>query len=103
MATACNAIHKLGQVTVIYIETMLLFAAGGDEPECYELILNEVRERLSWTPGTQRSLVMIGDATPHPPTDPQNYRRLDWKLEAMKLHNHLGVRIYAVQALNNPG
>ena len=82
---------------------MLLSVDGGDEPECYELVLNEVREKLSWTPGTQRSLVMIGDATPHPPTDPQNRRKLDWRVEAKKLHDHLGVRIYAVQVINEPG
>ena len=80
-----------------------LFTAGGDEPECYELVLNEVRKNLSWTHGTKRSLVMIGDATPHPPTDPQNRRKLDWKVEAKKLHDDLGVRIYAVQALNRFG
>ena len=93
MTTTC--INKLGQA-----ETVFLFAGGGDFPECYELVLNEVREKLSWTPGTQRSLVMIGDATPHPPTDPQNRRKLDWKVEAKQLHDDLGVRIYAVQALN---
>jgi hypothetical protein len=82
------------------IETVFLFAGGGDDPECYELVLNVVRERLSWTHGTKRSLVMIGDALPHPPTDPQNRRKLDWKVEAKKLHDDLGVRIYAVQALN---
>ena len=33
---------------------------GGDSDECYELVLHEVQS-LSWTPGTQRALVMIGD------------------------------------------
>ena len=33
---------------------------GGDSDECYELVLHELQS-LSWTPGTQRALVMIGD------------------------------------------
>ena len=33
---------------------------GDDSDECYELVLHEVQS-LSWTPGTQRALVMIGD------------------------------------------
>jgi len=74
---------------------------GADWEECYELVLYEAREKLSWTPGTQRSLVMIGDAIPHPPTFHMNTLKLDWKVEAKKLHDELGVKIYAVQALNN--
>ena len=76
---------------------------GGDWEECYELVLNETREKLSWTPGTQRSLVMIGDAIPHRPSYPMNKKKLDWKVEAQKLLNEVGVKIYAVQALNNSG
>ena len=52
---------------------------------------------MSWTPGTQRSLVMIGDAIPHPPSYSMNRLKLDWKAEAKKLHDELGVKIYAVQ------
>ena len=85
------------------LETVFIFAGGGDFPECYELVLYEVRTKLSWTHGTRRSLVMIGDAIPHPPTDPQNRRKLDWKVEAKRLYDHLGVRIYAMQALNLSG
>ena len=40
---------------------------GGDADECYELVLARAQTELSWTPGSQRSLVMIGDANPHPP------------------------------------
>ena len=76
---------------------------GGDWEECYELVLHEAREKLSWTPGTQRSLVMIGDAIPHPPTYAMNTKKLDWKVEAKKLHDEAGVKVYAVQALNNSG
>ncbi|XP_013405111.1 uncharacterized protein LOC106169974 [Lingula anatina] len=74
---------------------------GGDFEECYELVLHQVREELSWSPGSQRSLVMIGDATPHQPNYHLNKKRLDWKVETDRLFNELGVNIYAVQCLNN--
>ena len=61
------------------------------------MVLHETRTKLSWTPGTQRSLVMIGDAIPHPPSYPANKQKLDWKTEAKKLHDELGVKIYSVQ------
>lgn len=40
---------------------------GGDGPECYELVLQRAREVLSWTEGSKRVLVMIGDDVPHEP------------------------------------
>ena len=40
---------------------------------------------------------MIGDAIPHPTTYGMNTLKLDWKKEAKKLYDELGVRIYAVQ------
>ena len=69
---------------------------GGDADECYELVLHEVRTKLSWTPGTQRALVMIGDANPHEPNYPQNKMKLDWRKETDALAA-IGVRIYGVQ------
>ena len=53
--------------------------SDGNADECYELVLYEVRAKLSWTSGTKRSLVLIGDANPHEPNYPQNTMRLDWK------------------------
>lgn len=60
---------------------------GGDWEECYELVLNMARTELSWSPGTQRSMIMIGDAIPHPagPTS----RNLDWRQECDQLYNDL--------------
>ncbi|KAK3101509.1 hypothetical protein FSP39_004105 [Pinctada imbricata] len=52
--------------------------SGGDSDECYELVLHEVQE-LSWRPGSQRALVMIGDALPHEPSYPDNKLKLDWR------------------------
>ena len=57
---------------------------GGDYEECYEYVLNYARG-LSWQPGTQRSLVMIGDAIPHEADYFLNAMKLDWKQEADKL------------------
>ena len=66
-------------------------------------ISSQVREELSWTPGSQRSLVMLGDASPHPPSYHLNKLKIDWREEAKKLYNEMGVRIYSVQCLNYGG
>ncbi|XP_078609420.1 uncharacterized protein LOC144880799 [Branchiostoma floridae x Branchiostoma japonicum] len=71
---------------------------GYDADECYELALRKARTQLSWTPGTQRSLVMIGDCGPHAPTYHLNKDNIDWQKE-VKLLAEMGVHIYAVQAL----
>jgi Mg-chelatase subunit ChlD len=71
---------------------------GGDAPECYELVLHEAR-RLTWSAGKQKVLVLIGDATPHPPTYPDNVKRLDWRNE-IGLLREAGIHVYGVQALN---
>lgn len=70
---------------------------GGDAPECYELVLNEVADQMQWTPGSKRVLVMIGDDIPHPPA--HNPKHLNWKDEVARLTN-MGVLIHGVQALN---
>ncbi len=75
----------------------MTYSGGGDWEECYELVIYEARTELSWTPGTQKSLVMIGDAIPHPPSYSMNTLKLDWKKEAKKLKDELGCRIYSVQ------
>ncbi|XP_035678540.1 uncharacterized protein LOC118417194 [Branchiostoma floridae] len=71
---------------------------GYDGDECYELVLRQVRTELSWTPGTQRSLVLIGDADPHEPSYGLNTDNIDWREETDRLYNENGVHIYAVQA-----
>ena len=57
---------------------------GGDPEECYEYILHMATE-FSWTAGSQRALVVIGDATPHDVDYDLNVDNLDWKFEAEKL------------------
>lgn len=71
---------------------------GGDAPEAYEMVLREARS-LSWREGSLRAVVMFGDANPHPPTDPQNKLRVDWRQECDKLRE-MGINIYSVQCLN---
>ena len=93
---------------------------GGDFEECYELVLSEAHERLTWRKGAQKSLVVIGDATPHKvrsilaaptrfpgdrhasylqPSYPLNTRNLDWRKECATLKQK-EIKIYSVQALN---
>ena len=71
---------------------------GGDWDECYELVLKEAREKLTWTPGTNRVLVMIGDASPHKPEDYGNKFEgdvINWRDEVDKLlKDH--IRCYGV-------
>ena len=71
---------------------------GGDYEECYEYVLNYARG-LSWQPGTQRSLVMIGDAIPHEADYFLNAMKLDWKQEADKLLRELVsfVKLYLIK------
>lgn len=57
---------------------------GGDSDECYELVFQEIQS-LTWTPGTQRALVMIGDAHPHDVNYPDNELKLDRKQEVEEL------------------
>lgn len=47
----------------------------------------------------RKSLVVIGDATPHDPNYILNKLRLDWRKECHNLKEK-GIRIYSVQALN---
>ena len=55
------------------------------EDKCYELVLNQVRTQLSWSPGTQRILVVIGDGCPHPPSYQLNKDNIDWEKEIAAL------------------
>ncbi|CAH1795314.1 unnamed protein product, partial [Owenia fusiformis] len=76
-------------------------SGGGDYAECYELVLQKVRTSFDWTPGSQKSLVMIGDAIPHEPNYPANKGNINWRTETKKLYEELGVKIYGVQCQDN--
>nr|KAG5699484.1 hypothetical protein BaRGS_020043 [Batillaria attramentaria] len=58
---------------------------GDVEPECYELMLWLVDQRLTWKSSSEKVLVVIGDSYPHALDDPQNKYGLDWKEEARRL------------------
>ena len=73
---------------------------GGDSPECYELVLREIRTQLSWSPGSRRAVVLIGDNLPHEANYPQNTLKIDWKEETRALAAE-SVTIYAVQCGNH--
>jgi hypothetical protein len=70
---------------------------GGDEPECYELVLHESRS-YNWRAGGHKVLVLIGDEVPHGAHEAQNVKHLDWRAELKSLLAE-GVHVYAVQAL----
>ncbi|KAL4228962.1 hypothetical protein ACF0H5_012002 [Mactra antiquata] len=74
--------------------------SGGDTPECYELVMREVQEKLSWSTCSQKALVLIGDAPPHEKSETQNYRHLDWKEETTRLRDR-DIKIYAVECNGN--
>lgn len=69
--------------------------SGGDEPECYELVLDRAKS-MSW-PEEGGSLVMIGDATPHE-VNPNN---IDWK-EAVSVLKEMNVKVFPLQCLYRP-
>lgn len=78
---------------------------GGDEPECYELVLHQAQD-MGWSNKKKSgcAFVMVGDATPHE----VGYRcgatenLLDWRRELQKLLA-AGVKAYVVQCQYNPG
>ena len=71
---------------------------GGDADECYELVLHTAHNDLQWRDDAEHVLLMIGDASPHSPSYPQNKLNLDWKEEADKLRK-LGIKVFSVHAL----
>ncbi|XP_012941677.1 uncharacterized protein LOC106012651 [Aplysia californica] len=73
---------------------------GGDAPECYELVLRQARTELSWTPGSRRAIVLIGDDVPHEADYYLNTDNIDWREEIRELASW-NVTVYGVQCGNN--
>lgn len=71
---------------------------GGDAPECYELVLNVARTKVSWKEDRKKLLILIGDANPHGVDYSDNKDHLDWEDESDKL-GKMQIPIYAVHAL----
>ena len=68
----------------------------------------QVRTTLSWSTGSNRSIVFIGDSQAHTPSMTKlqmeqygisNPRIIDWRVEADECWK-AGIKIYAVQCLN---
>ncbi|OGL94709.1 hypothetical protein A2348_03200 [Candidatus Uhrbacteria bacterium RIFOXYB12_FULL_58_10] len=70
---------------------------GGDAPECYELVLHDVRS-MSWRAGAEKALVMVGDDVPHEASYPLNLKRIDWRNE-LALLLEAGIHVYGVHAM----
>lgn len=75
---------------------------GGDFDECYELVLDVANSEFAnkGRKDADKLLIMIGDATPHGVSYPENVERLDWKERASALASQ-DVKIFAVHALPN--
>lgn len=84
---------------LVHFITNVKQTGGGDWEECYEFVLNQARS-ASWSAGTSKSFIMIGDAIAHEPSYRLNTRNLDWRNESALL-GEAGVKIYSVQALND--
>jgi len=72
-------------------------SGGGDAPEAYELALKEAKS-FSWSPGSSKALVVIGDEVPHEPS--YTKEKINWWEELDQLID-MGVKIYGVRALNS--
>jgi hypothetical protein len=72
---------------------------GYDGDECYELVLRDI-QKLAWSPNCKnRSLILIGDANPHP-LNSNNPYNIDWRKEARQLKK-MDIKVYAVHALGS--
>jgi hypothetical protein len=76
---------------------------GGDEPECYELVLNKVAD-MDWTEAGG-ALVLVGDAYPHPAAENReafrggnNPDNLDWQEELQRLLEK-NIKVFPCQCL----
>jgi len=82
---------------VIHFVNNVSATGGGDAPECYEFVLNQVRT-ASWTSDKSKVFIMIGDDVPHAANEAQNFKKLNWVNE-VKLLKEAGIKVYSVQAL----
>lgn len=78
-----------------FVETVAP-TGGGDAPECYELVLREAQS-FGWKSTASKSLVVIGDEVPHPPS--YTDKNINWRTELGQLSD-MGITVYGVQALN---
>lgn len=76
---------------------------GGDGPECYELVMQRAREVLSWTPGSKRVLILIGDDLPHEPGYQYGGKtyHIDWREQCEELRKMVCVALFVEYYLSN--
>jgi hypothetical protein len=74
---------------------------GGDSDECYELAINYIHSKFSWT-SDKRIAILIGDCNPH--AVGYSYgsfvNKMDYRAELAKCVEN-SIRVYPVQALGN--
>ena len=70
--------------------------SGGDTDEFYELVLQKIRLETSWREGSNKSILLIADETPHHVgytySSIVKYARVDWIQEAKEL-SVLGIKV----------
>lgn len=68
---------------------------GGDTQEFYELVIKKITEETTWREGSNKSVLLIGDAPPHPVGYHYGVycsnNQIDWREEARKA-NKLGIK-----------
>ena len=83
----CKFVNRVGETS------------GYDNDECYELVLHNITRDFSWDASCKyRSLVLIGDANPHPVDSKNNPFKIDWEKEADCCKEN-GIKIYGVHCL----
>jgi len=94
-----DALHPPSVAALIAFVAGVGPTSGGDAPECYELALHRCWKDMGWGPKSTRTVIMVGDATPHPVGYTCNgyTNGLDWRneLASLKAKN---IKVYAVQA-----
>lgn len=80
---------------------------GGDSDECYELAINYIHSKFSWS-SDKKVAILIGDSEPHEVgysvrsknTNGTYVNKLDWQDETIKCYEK-GIRLYPIQALQD--
>jgi hypothetical protein len=68
-----------------------------EDGECYEQVLKLVHSpQMNWRPSARKSLIIIGDDSPHSPACRENVDNVNWKDELKYLEN-AGIKVFAIQ------
>lgn len=78
--------------------------SGGDSDECYEYVLELIRDKVNWRAEATKILILIGDAQPHEPGYSYGYGRdrvivaHNWRHLSKDVSDR-GIKVYPVQCL----